>query len=187
MRMNIKNIPIIIGSFAAGFLLTSNAFAFADIDESQDPSVLVPELCSLTTSTAAAVTQTELENGTANDTAIFGAVTSTCNSASGFNIQIKADGDSCVFKHETLSNSTPYAISLSAPMVSTTSAPGSVQALSDSCPDNSTGYVNVWSVSAGSVHNGDIMSLNTTITAAGAGELPDGAYSENLTIRLTDI
>jgi hypothetical protein len=63
MRMNIKNIPIIIGSFAAGFLLTSNAFAFADIDESQDPSVLVPELCSLTTSTAAAVTQTELENG----------------------------------------------------------------------------------------------------------------------------
>ena len=168
-----------------GLGLGAEAFAFTNDDDLQTPSVVIGEVCTMTTTTAAAVTQSNLESGATNDTAIFGTVTGDCNSAEGFKYQVVADGATCVFKHATLANSVTYAFNTTTPAVSSTSAPGAVVALGDGCPETGT-YVSFWSVSAGSTHVSDTLALQTDITAAGVGELPDGTYSETITIRLAD-
>lgn len=164
---------------------SGHLFAFANNDDTQNPTGSVSESCSMSTTTAAAVTQANLENGVTNDTAIFGTVTTSCNSADGFKFQIKENNDACVFKHATLANSVAYTINTTTPAVS--SGSGAVAALVDGCPNDTTGYVNVWSVPAGDVHYNDTLNLQTNITGAGAGQLPDGNYDETLIIRLADV
>ncbi len=183
--MNTKKIlsTVLGGLFGLG--LSADALSFANDDDTQNPSVAIGESCSMSTSTAAAVTQDNLESGVTDNTAIFGTVTTSCNSADGFKYQIKADGPTCVFKHATLDNSVTYSINTTTPAV-TNSASGVVAGLGDGCPDDTAGYVNIWSVAAGSVHQANTLSLQTTITAAGVGELPEGTYSESLVIRLSD-
>ena len=186
VEMNIANM---IGNavLAVGVLLmgSSIALAFTNDDEAQAPSVTVPESCTISTTAAAAVTKANLESGVTNDATIFGTVTGTCNSASGFKYQIKADGNVCEFKHATLANSSTYTINATTP--ATSNGSGAVTALLDTCPDNTTGYVTIWTVTAGSTHVSNTVQVSTTIGAAGVSTLPDGVYSENVTVRLSDI
>jgi hypothetical protein len=182
--MNIRKLSMLLGT---GLIVASgNVLAFTDDDEVQTPTAAVTESCTISTTTAAAVTQANLENGVSDDAAIFGTVTSSCNSASGFKYQILGNNaTTCTFKHASLSNNVTYTVNSSTPAVSNGS--GTVAHLSDTCPDTTAGYVDVWTVSAGSTHVSNTLSLQTTLAASGAGTLPDGNYSTTLTIRLADI
>jgi hypothetical protein len=165
--------------------ISPTAYAFSSLDETQNPNVLVPEVCTLTTTTPAAITQTKLETGVIDDATLFGIVTGTCNSASGFKYQIKADGDTCEFKHASLDNAVAYTINLTTPASGPTV--GAVTAISDACPDDSTGFVTVWTVTAGNVHIAETLSLQTSVTGSGEDTLPDGTYDETMVVRLADI
>ena len=84
------------------FLTVFSVNSWAVDEGTQNSEGNAPEDCSMSITTAAAVTQDNLESGVSDDTAIFGTVTGTCNSEDGFRYQIKADGDICEFKHGTI-------------------------------------------------------------------------------------
>ena len=145
------------------------------------------ETCTLSISVPGSVTLSQLENGTTNNTNIFGTITGTCNRKDGFRYQIKSTNNACEFKHTTLPNAVPYTFNVGTPaMISGGAIRGAKIKMKDGCPTLAEGYDSVWNVPSGKMHINETMSFYVNIAGAGVGQLPSGTYQSSLMIRIVD-
>ncbi len=169
----------------------TQASAFTDQDAAITATEAIAESCSLSAGTEG-LTQTILETGGGDQTAVFGTFTTSCNSASGFTYAIKNDDDTCAFVNG--SSTVPWSFTTGTGTVATFlgTPSGTIQnsanlSVSDQCPDNTGGYISIHSVSAGVVYNAVSVDLKPDVSGVGAGNLLEGTYADSVTLRLSDV